>query len=79
MVFFVIFFAQLGASVIQAIGIPSLGTWYDWNFIVIMSLIYLNLFSSGFIVALQTIGYKTAGNDINFLSLSSFITFIYFY
>ncbi len=31
MVFFVIFFAQLGASVIQAIGIPSLGTWYDWN------------------------------------------------
>lgn len=43
MVFFVIFFAQLGASVIQAIGIPSLGT-------------------CGFIVALQTIGYKTAGD-----------------
>lgn len=34
----------------------------------LLGFIYFSLFSSGFIVALQTIGYKTAGNNINFLS-----------
>ena len=43
MVFFVFFFSQLVATIIQAVGLPNLGTWYIFQSLILIDLNLLSI------------------------------------